>query len=135
QLYQVGFGDPAISSTNPFAGVYVQDSWNPIRGLTIDYGARYEIDVRRAPLPTDKNNIAPRVGFAWDPLNSKRTVVRGGYGIFYAPVYYQIDWVVNALNEINGFRQIAQVLTTLNAANLFAINGPANIFRTLRSRG
>ena len=135
QLYQVGFGDPAISSTKPFAGVYIQDSWNPIRGLTIDYGARYELDVRRSPLPTDKNNFAPRVGFAWDPFNTKRSVVRGGYGIFYAPIYYQIDWVVNALNEINGYRQIAQVLTTFNGADPYGVAGPVNIFRTLRASG
>jgi hypothetical protein len=32
---------------------------------------------------TDRNNFAPRVGFAWNPLESNRLVVRGGYGVFF----------------------------------------------------
>jgi len=34
---------------------------------------------------TDNNNFAPRIGFAYRLGNSDRTVVRGGYGIFYQP--------------------------------------------------
>jgi hypothetical protein len=32
---------------------------------------------------TDRNNFAPRVGFAWDPFGSGRTAVRGGFGVSY----------------------------------------------------
>jgi Carboxypeptidase regulatory-like domain/TonB dependent receptor len=135
QSYQTGFGDPTVASTEPFVAFYGQDSWNLRPNLTLNYGLRYELDDRRDPLPTDKNNFAPRFGFAWDPWNNKRTVVRGGFGIFYSPIYYQIDYVVDALNEIDGFRQIAQVLTTLNPANPLAVNGPINIFQTLRAQG
>ena len=31
----------------------------------------------------DKNNFAPRVGFAYSPLDGNRMVIRGGYGVFY----------------------------------------------------
>src|SRR5687767_10562626 len=31
----------------------------------------------------DRNNFAPRIGFAYSPLSDNRMVIRGGYGVFY----------------------------------------------------
>jgi len=132
QSYQQGFGNPIVRGRLPLYSAYAQDTWNITPNFTLNYGLRYEFDKRLEPLPKDKNNFAPRIGFSWDPFNNKRTVIRGGYGIFYSPIYFQIDYVVNALNEINGVRQIPQVLTTLS--NPAAVNGPINIFRTLRAQ-
>lgn len=132
QIYQQGFGEPGVGSTHPFVGLYVQDSWLVRPDMQLNLGIRYEVDDRRDPLPTDVNNVGPRLGFSWSPGEGYGTVVRSGYGVFYTPHYYQIDWVANALNDVNGRRQIAQVLTTLltpGAAN------SANIFNTLRQQG
>jgi hypothetical protein len=133
--YQQGFGDGIVGGKLPYIAFYAQDTWNVASNFTFNYGLRYEVDVRKSPLPTFMKNFGPRLGFSWDPLKDKKTIIRGGYGIFYAQIPFVIDYVVNSLNEINGFRQIPQVLTTLNAANPFAVNGPINIFRTLRAQG
>ena len=39
--------------------------------------------VPRGLIPTDKNNFAPRIGFAWDPSGTGRTAIRGAYAVFY----------------------------------------------------
>ncbi|HTI43909.1 MAG TPA: carboxypeptidase regulatory-like domain-containing protein [Vicinamibacterales bacterium] len=48
----------------------------------------------------DKDNIGPRVGFAWDVRNDTKTVVRADYGIYYNPMNLQITSA-----EVNNFRQ------------------------------
>jgi outer membrane receptor protein involved in Fe transport len=79
--------------------VFLQDEWKASRSVTLTLGLRYDLqdmaqpDVRNPDpqlaaagidtsfIRVDKNNIGPRVGFAWTP--SARTVVRAGYGLFY----------------------------------------------------
>ncbi len=40
-------------------------------------------DVPRGIVPTDKNNVAPRLAVAWDPFGDGRTSVRSAFGVFY----------------------------------------------------
>jgi hypothetical protein len=132
QTYLQGSGNPTVASTNPMFGFYAQDSFGVRPGLRLDIGLRYELDTRQAPLPTDKNNFAPRFALVWNPRGSPKTVARAGYGIFYSPTYYQIDWTVNALNDLNGNRQIAQAFSSILTPGPAAAN---NIFTTLRQQG
>ena len=80
---------------NVFAG-WVQDNWSVSNRLTLNLGLRYDVSLGAfvnwvefppfvsANRPDDTNNLGPRLGFAYSL--TERTVVRGGYGIYYAEV-------------------------------------------------
>jgi hypothetical protein len=102
EIYQQGFGNPTYGYyARPLTAFYAQDSWKITPNFTLDYGLRYELDTQFAPLTTDKKDFAPRVSFAWDPFHDHKTVIRGGYGIFYGPVDAQIPDVDLSLGALN----------------------------------
>jgi hypothetical protein len=76
------FGNTVVAQTNPNAGFYAQDEWKVSRRLTLNLGVRYDLQFLKS-IATDTNNFSPRAGFAWSPFESRRTVVRGGFGLFY----------------------------------------------------
>jgi len=88
------FGTFGISQTNPNLGLYAQDEWKAAPSLTINAGARYDLQWLQT-IDTDANNVAPRAGFAWTPTPSRRTVIRGSGGLFYDRV--PLRAVANAL--------------------------------------
>jgi len=135
QFYQQGFGDPVYSYTRPFTSFYAQDNWSLKPNFTLNAGLRYEIDQQPSVLNTSYNSFAPRVSFAWDPFNDKKTVIRAGYGIFYSPVYGQISNVVKTLGLVDGVRQIAQVFVPLTGAPGNASLTSAKIFQVLFAEG
>ncbi|HEV2687094.1 MAG TPA: TonB-dependent receptor, partial [Bryobacteraceae bacterium] len=82
QSYQQGFGSPIVRAIYPLYATYIQDTWRVSPNFTLNWGLRYEIDQRKSPLPTDKKEFGPRVGFAWDPFHDKKTSIRAAYGMF-----------------------------------------------------
>ncbi len=102
EVYQQGFGNPTYPYyARPLTSFYGQDSWKVTPNFLLNYGLRYDLDTQFAPLTTYKKDFGPRVSFAWDPFKNHKTVIRGGYGIFYGPVDVQIPDVDLSLGVVN----------------------------------
>ena len=96
------FGNPTVEQTNPNIGFYAQDEWKVSPAFTLNLGVRYDLEFLET-IVTDKNNVSPRVGFAWSPYRSNRTVVRGSYGMFYdrVPLRPLANALLSAHNSTN----------------------------------
>lgn len=91
--YTQNIGDPRLRRPNDVVGVFAQDSWRMRSNFTLNYGVRYDREnaFKQATGVSDASlNLAPRIGFAWDPLNDQKTVVRGGAGMYYSKVFLNI---------------------------------------------
>ncbi|WP_245536338.1 TonB-dependent receptor [Terriglobus saanensis] len=103
-------GDSTQSLHTAYYGFFSQNNWKVLPSLTLNLGLRYEYagspiesrdrsqffdttngqfyyagsTIRRSIVKPDKNNFAPRLGFAWRPPSLTNTVIRGGVGTYYA---------------------------------------------------
>lgn len=103
------FGVSQISQTNPNLGTYVQDEWKLTPDITLNLGLRYDLQLLET-IDTDRNNVAPRVGVAWVPFDSRRTVVRGSAGLFYDRV--PLRALANALLSANNTTDLTNLQQT-----------------------
>lgn len=137
EFYQQGFGDPNWSGWSKRYNLFLQEAWRVLPRLTLNLGVRYELEANSEPVGTDPNNLAPRFGFAWTPTASARTVVRGGYGLFYSQINLQ---VANVADTLAG-KQIAQTFISLRG--IPGLNNPrtgqpltsADVYQTLLAQG
>jgi hypothetical protein len=115
-VYQQGFGNPRATLTNKIVDGYVQDNFRVNPDLTLNFGLRYDAEVQPKPVHRDMNNWGPRIGFAYSPCSN--TVIRGGYGVYYATLYEAIAFVQRALDGT----QISQVFLPITGLPQLGIN-------------
>ncbi|HBY59644.1 MAG TPA: hypothetical protein DEH78_07455, partial [Solibacterales bacterium] len=107
--FALGIGDPsqpppfraANARNNRRYHVYWQDTWRVKPRFTLNYGLSWQFESTLAnhdldkpallapimdslePTRKDWNNFSPSVGFAWNVSKDNKTVIRGGFGIYY----------------------------------------------------
>src|SRR5439155_16667499 len=125
----VGTSGPVTHPNLNEYGLFVQDEWRVMQTLTLNLGLRYDRQAMAQPsvlnpdaqlqaagyftnrIKVDDDNFGPRLGFAWTPFNDNRTVVRGGFGIFYGRTPSIMIGTAHSNNGIN-----VQTINFLGAA-------------------
>ncbi len=96
--FRLSAGNPETEVSQWDVGGFIQDDWKLRPNFTLSLGLRYENQKN-----IDSNlNFGPRIGFAWSPGGQQsKTVVRGGYGVFYERVSENLTMTALRLNGVN----------------------------------
>jgi Carboxypeptidase regulatory-like domain len=140
-------GNGSFSQNVQRLAFYAEDSWRASRQLTVNYGIRYQttwglftgsgrsqaenaayvtlqaLQIPVVPgLPSNyRKQIAPRLGFAYSPGNSGKTVIRAGFGIYFDDLA-QNGWAT-AFQGVNNSNFTTGSCALTGGAGTYALTG------------
>ena len=140
-------GDGSFSQNVQRLGLYAQDSWRVSHHLTVNYGLRYQttfglfqgsgrsqaensalITLKALQIPVVsgtphdyRRQIAPRLGIAYSPGGSEKTVIRAGFGMFYNDLA-QGGWAT-AFQGVNGTNATSGTCSLTGGTGTYALSG------------
>jgi len=131
--YNQAFGPLGVTLATDDLGFFVQDDWKILPHFTLNLGLRWDKEFLPKPFPnlvnpavpqtgifpSNNHDFGPRVGFAWDIYGTGKSVLRGGYGIYYGRIINSA--IYNAM--INTGLPTGQLQYTFSGGSLTA--GPA----------
>jgi hypothetical protein len=124
--FTIAGGNPESGISQVDFGAFVQDDWRVRPDFTLSLGLRYEAQ-------TNINtglNFAPRIAFAWSPgaggQRQAKTVIRGGFGIFFDRVSEDLSLQASRFNGTNQQQFLVTDPSILDLAQ-FTIDGVTNV--------
>jgi hypothetical protein len=154
--FQQAVNTASFEANQWMTSFYLQDDFRVTSELTLNMGIRYDLQtvplglfgatdaeslaaLVPGPVQTDKNNWAPRVGFAYSPrsdsawLGDGKTVIRGGFGMGYDVLFFNLH-TVNGSNYPRVFNYLVNnvqnvypnLLSGGGSATFDALNGWVN---------
>jgi len=116
--FSISGGNPEADVTQTDVSPFIQDDWRVRPNLTLSLGLRYETQTNIS----DHMDFAPRFAFAWSPggggnQRQQKTVIRGGFGIFYDRFSENLTLQADRFNGTNQ-QQFVVTSTTTNGQNV-----------------
>jgi len=145
-------GDGRFSQNVQRLALYAQDSWRVTPHLTVNYGLRWQtsfglfegsgrnqaensalitlkaLEIPIVPsVPHDyRRQFAPRLGIAYSPGGSEKTVIRAGFGMYYNDLA-QNGWAT-AFQGVNSANATSGTCALAGGAGTYALSGTGCLF-------
>jgi hypothetical protein len=131
--YVRGYGNPQAPYQTRDVSAFIQDRWRVAPTVTVQAGLRYQRQfwpartyaapgVGSYQIPPDSNNLAPRLGMAWDPKGDGSLTLHAAYGMYYDNI---ISAAIAVADIINGSADGVRTLVLRFPQSIAAWNAPA----------